>query len=197
MVFFFSLSSLSLSLRSTFFCGPPSFLIVFGVLLLMYIGDTRCFSFSPIEGFLFLFFLCCCFCLSLFFSLNSVSFYSVDALLRFNRSISGCKLNDSADITELQKRVFFLLLFSCFDRWLHSFHCCYCWWWFVCLFVFFRCAFVWVTVLKFLSYEESDNAAVTWLVAALTRVISLVCVWCIPQSCLTEPLVLSLSLSYL
>lgn len=31
-------------------------------------------------------------------------------------------------------------------------------------------------MLKFLSYEESDNAAVTWLVAALTRVISLVCV---------------------
>ena len=60
----------------------------------------------------FRFFFCCCFCLSLFFSLNSVSFYSLDALLRFNRSISGCKLNDSANITELQKRVFFFFYFS-------------------------------------------------------------------------------------
>ena len=112
--FFFSLSSLSLSLRSTFFCAPPSLLIVFGVLSLMYIGDTRCFSFSPIERFFSFFFFLFCFCLYLFFYMNSVSFYSVDALLRFNRSISGCKLNDSANITELQKRVFFSFTFLLF-----------------------------------------------------------------------------------
>ena len=110
---FFSLLSFSLFTEYLLLCTPFTFDSLRCVIVDVHRWHQVLLVLSY-RTLLFVFFFCCCFCLSLFFSLNSVSFYSVDALLRFNRSISGCKLNDSANITELQKRVFFSFTFLLF-----------------------------------------------------------------------------------